>query len=1544
MSAIKTLLGQKKSSVNELLKPNQDNNILGTISVTKPGTIVTAFPKLDPLETMKEIYAAQEREHPEQFKDTFRLPFAKEKTFDIPKDKPLGAVAGILSRVPELTVSLPVAAINFVRKNLNTIIAGKPVETEQFKSILGFDIRRFGLNDKVMQDTATAAWNQALEEEMRNPSRGDKTKEIVNATMAVSKTVVPDVLDALFGVDVAKGLLKLSVGGIRLAAKQLPENLLFKITENNISPQAVYDVLIGGNRLSNPVEFKIAIDFIRGLSVKERIQLWSVAKSYEKTGLPIPIRGKATPTAMGKFAGVEAPATKLPSRISGLLSERASSQRGGFLNVQAMGEEFVNLAKQAKDIKEFERLLSKEQIGLLVAKGFTVETFFNTAKESQSLIIEARKYKSAEEFVKAQGVNPVLNLPRSNNQGVDRYFATEKTGNYIHEFELPSGKKTYSIGRVENGKNFAPRTKEKMGEMTVWESPRFGTLEEAQNALKKGTSSFREEGTNTTLFKQIESKLTETKSQLTDFYNKATKGVPKASVENKTRALTQEEFIQKKFEESDMREFDQGATYEPTAKTPTAFLKMEHKDEIRVIKKEIMDKAGAIYDSKVANIKDAKEILSRRRTFIKAIQKQFGLSDADLKTITRRDIRLMSNVEFKEFLDNIRIKSEQLSEWKQAKNELVSQIREKELNIEPLRESMKLPPISKMSTSQLQEFAQTLEPYMKSDIFLSKRKLDTIKLTELSGIKTYREALDILAKKLGVKPEDLNNIKISEFDRFKGHVALVEKDPFFRMMVEETTRLRLIREAEYLEIEGTMNNLAKKIKTTLLQKLIPQQKNIRAWFEATDKNTITLTEEEASVVKFMQEEWIRARDYLIKIKALQKGMKSDNYFTHIRRGILEAVKEDGIITAIKEVFQKYNLDEQVFSIVDTETGQILSMEKFFQFALRRTGGLIPTENIVGAFLTYMKTFKKKQALDEIVPLIDIYANALTPKGLTESGLLLHGNLTRFIKEWLNTQKGSRITLMARHGGKIDWALRAGRTFTTLLDLGLNIPVTIATQIGEQAVQYQILGKGGFIRGKVRALTPRGRRIAKKYRNLTGKNPWTQLIEPMRDIGDRLSEGMFVMFHDANVRRNRNIMLGLMIKEEWVSETLSPERLVQLKISIARYGVVSGVGSIVGATPEAGMLTQYKTWALPIIGSQLRNVSYMAKFFKSRGAQEGTRGRRALLETYRMLELGAFVSIVGYLVLTNDDDDSIIGKLKKRAYQEAMTLFGATPVVFSVPRMATFMTDLTSSIASILKLEKYKTSKFGEYEAGDLKGTRQLQRVLTPRAIKQFQGTKTKTIDDVRGEIKRDIESGDLTIAAAKEKLNNELSKLNTAEQKARLNMTLDDYKKDIRERLENKEITVAEAKGEFIKYTEANIDSFRSPNEGSFIDKIILHSKAIGTDPITAFIFLFQGETIRKIENGTIIVERMSLQESQQVKKELGAGELILDHTIPLELGGGNGKDNLKLVSVDEWESYTSVENYLGDKLRAGLIDKKTAQKLILQFKDKEISATDIMK
>lgn len=136
-------------------------------------------------------------------------------------------------------------------------------------------------------------------------------------------------------------------------------------------------------------------------------------------------------------------------------------------------------------------------------------------------------------------------------------------------------------------------------------------------------------------------------------------------------------------------------------------------------------------------------------------------------------------------------------------------------------------------------------------------------------------------------------------------------------------------------------------------------------------------------------------------------------------------------------------------------------------------------------------------------------------------------------------------------------------------------------------------------------------------------------------------------------------------------------------------------------------------------------------------------------------------------------------------------------------------------------------------------------------------------------------------------------------------------------------------------------------SSSSVIDKVVTYAKAMGTDPVTAFQVIFSGQTIRRIDNDTIIVNRMSLSDSEAEKKtQAGGGStqgMNLDHTIPLQLGGTNSAKNLKLVPESVWASYTPVENALGRALRDKKIDKKTAQDLITKFKNEELTEAQVM-
>lgn len=133
--------------------------------------------------------------------------------------------------------------------------------------------------------------------------------------------------------------------------------------------------------------------------------------------------------------------------------------------------------------------------------------------------------------------------------------------------------------------------------------------------------------------------------------------------------------------------------------------------------------------------------------------------------------------------------------------------------------------------------------------------------------------------------------------------------------------------------------------------------------------------------------------------------------------------------------------------------------------------------------------------------------------------------------------------------------------------------------------------------------------------------------------------------------------------------------------------------------------------------------------------------------------------------------------------------------------------------------------------------------------------------------------------------------------------------------------------------------------DNSLINQITVYAQAIGTDPETAFNRIFKGEQIKRVDNGTVIVQRMPLSASAAAKKAGGKNNpsYKLDHTVPLEIGGSNDSSNLKLVTTAQWKNYTPVENYLAKQLKSGNISKQNAQSTIQAFKQGRESKADVL-
>jgi len=167
--------------------------------------------------------------------------------------------------------------------------------------------------------------------------------------------------------------------------------------------------------------------------------------------------------------------------------------------------------------------------------------------------------------------------------------------------------------------------------------------------------------------------------------------------------------------------------------------------------------------------------------------------------------------------------------------------------------------------------------------------------------------------------------------------------------------------------------------------------------------------------------------------------------------------------------------------------------------------------------------------------------------------------------------------------------------------------------------------------------------------------------------------------------------------------------------------------VIGSTPEAQFVLMYKSWAGPFLMTARTNLKKTIRTFKE---AENLSGKAATLKTEEARQLmkltvGALGIYTFFHTVFEDDDaddDSFVAKLKNRFVREtASSLSALNPKTWLSIRPLDFVQELAEGIDLLIKLEKYKTSG-SDYEKGDLKGLKRIQRELTPSVLRQFKDT------------------------------------------------------------------------------------------------------------------------------------------------------------------------------------------------------------------------------
>jgi len=248
-------------------------------------------------------------------------------------------------------------------------------------------------------------------------------------------------------------------------------------------------------------------------------------------------------------------------------------------------------------------------------------------------------------------------------------------------------------------------------------------------------------------------------------------------------------------------------------------------------------------------------------------------------------------------------------------------------------------------------------------------------------------------------------------------------------LVERKNRAFVEMNARTVELGDELDELIKKARASrergVGERFIPTDENIVRWAETVDEDVKRIlekemTKEELAVAKRWDEIRRSYYDYLVKRHADEKFSRFEGqYFPHVRRGFLEAWKEDGALAAFKGMRDRYRQDAFTMNILNEQTGEILPYEKWIGFAQFRSGNLIPTHNAAKAFEAYITALEKARHLDAMTPEIMAYVHTLSPRNFSQHGVELDTGLKKFVKEYMNANKGRVPKGFFNPGGGFD---------------------------------------------------------------------------------------------------------------------------------------------------------------------------------------------------------------------------------------------------------------------------------------------------------------------------------------------------------------------------------------------------------------------------------------------------------------------------------------------------------------------------------------------
>lgn len=303
---------------------------------------------------------------------------------------------------------------------------------------------------------------------------------------------------------------------------------------------------------------------------------------------------------------------------------------------------------------------------------------------------------------------------------------------------------------------------------------------------------------------------------------------------------------------------------------------------------------------------------------------------------------------------------------------------------------------------------------------------------------------------------------------------------------------------------------------------------------------------------------------------------------------------------------------------------------------------------------------------------------------------------------------------------IDSVIRFTGKLISLRYIASYIPLQAAAIVGETTGKYVALGKRKLAIANIRRFTPRGRRILKKYKSYTGYGVIEELLQPGRTVGENINTILYGLLMWNRKITMQDILLGNMTKAEFKSETISNEKLAEIKKTAGRWVDVGGARSIAGSTSPGASFTKFRSWAFPIMSSTLDNAMSLARTLTRIGDPNKRLNRQQLQEFYRLAEIGAFAATIA-AVCADDERDTFTGNLKYHVIRELFSQFNAISIrtVLTLGVTADFLRIFAKNLDLLVSLERTKKTK-------ELKGLKALKRQFMPAGITQFMSKEKKT--------------------------------------------------------------------------------------------------------------------------------------------------------------------------------------------------------------------------